>query len=156
MGDLNSGSDVNLPLFHVLHTTEGNKFSPDQWLLHGAFKLPLSGTLSELHSIRIFKGSQCAARACVLCVCVAVWEHMHMFKGITIFTIGWCYGPNRDMIVFLHPRTIHIAIKFTVPNAISHSEIKVERSGIPKRMEVESCVSIVPHTTLIRACWCHH
>lgn len=56
------------------------------------------------------------------------------------------------MIIFLHPRTIIIAMKSTVTNVMSHSEIKVDRrSCAPKIMERENLVSVVPHATLVRA-----
>lgn len=56
------------------------------------------------------------------------------------------------MIIFLHPRTIIIAMKSTVTNVMSHSEIKVDRrSCAPKIMERENLVSVAPHATLVRA-----
>jgi len=79
-----------------------------------------------------------------------------MVRGVAIFIPGCCYGPKRDMIIFLHLRTIIIAIKSTVTNAISHSAIKVDRrSCTPKTMESEDPVSMAPCTTLTRVYLCH-
>ena len=51
------------------------------------------------------------------------------------------------MILYLYPRTIIIA-KSTVTNAISHSEIKVDRrSCVPKITEKEFCLCCPTHNT---------
>lgn len=93
----------------------------------------------------------CSLRVCVctcaLCVCAVVHECMHVVRGITIFTPGWCYGPKTDMILYLYPRTIIIA-KSIVTNVISHSEIKVDRrSCVLKITERESCLRHLTQNT---------
>lgn len=154
MGDLNSGSESNRLLSHLLHTTKGNKFSPDQWLFYWTFKLLLNRILREWSSTGIFKGSSVQPTCvCVLhvllhvstCTCLEALPYLSL-----VAVIG---KRERDMTTFWYPRTIIIAIKFSVLNTISHSKIKVERRSYGlRRMEEGNPLSVVLHKTLTTAC----
>lgn len=84
---------------------------------------------------------------CVLCVCCCTWTHAHVRRHYRIYLWLMFWAKERHDHIFSSEDNTH-SYYFTMPNAISHSETKVEGSNsAPNRMESKNHVCCPTYDT---------